>query len=86
MDDLVIGIDLGTTNSCVSLYTKGRTKILENEIGGRITPSFIYFTPDGEIVIGEHGKNMSVHKPENGIYGNVKIFLLPKYLKTSFQK
>ncbi|XP_063922934.1 heat shock 70 kDa protein-like [Zophobas morio] len=68
MDDLVIGIDLGTTNSCVSLYTKGRTKILENEIGGRITPSFIYFTPDGEIVIGEHGKNMSVHKPENGIY------------------
>ncbi|XP_063923278.1 uncharacterized protein LOC135137522 [Zophobas morio] len=68
MDDLVIGIDLGTTNSCVSLYTEGKTKILENAFDGRITPSFIYFSPDGEIVIGEHGVKMSVHKPENGIY------------------
>ncbi|XP_063923211.1 heat shock 70 kDa protein-like [Zophobas morio] len=68
MDDLIIGIDLGTTNSCVSLYTNGRIKILENESGLRITPSFIYVSPNGEIAIGEHGKKMSKHKPENGIY------------------
>ncbi|XP_063923343.1 uncharacterized protein LOC135137584 [Zophobas morio] len=68
MDDLVIGIDLGTTNSCVSIYKNRVIKILENETGGRTTPSFIFFTPDGEIAIGEHGRKMSIHKPENGIY------------------
>lgn len=69
MDDLAIGIDLGTTNSCVSLYINNTTKILENAFGERITPSFIYFTPNGEMLIGEHAKRMSAVKPENGIYG-----------------
>ncbi|XP_063912502.1 heat shock 70 kDa protein-like [Zophobas morio] len=68
MNDLAIGIDLGTTNSCISVYTKGRTRILENERGGRVTPSFIYFQPQGSIFVGEHAKSMSVQKPENGIY------------------
>ncbi|KAJ3659868.1 hypothetical protein Zmor_011531 [Zophobas morio] len=68
MDDLAIGIDLGTTNSCVSLYINNTTKILENAFGERITPSFIYFTPNGEMLIGEHAKRMSAVKPENGIY------------------
>ncbi|KAJ3666539.1 hypothetical protein Zmor_001977 [Zophobas morio] len=68
MDDIVIGIDLGTTNSCISVYTKGRIQILENTRGARVTPSFIYFPPQGGIVIGEHAKSMSIQKPENGIY------------------
>ncbi|XP_063912111.1 heat shock 70 kDa protein-like isoform X2 [Zophobas morio] len=68
MDDIVIGIDLGTTNSCISVYTRGRIRILENERGARVTPSFIYFPPEGGIVIGEYAKTMSLQKPENGIF------------------
>ena len=85
MDDLVIGIDLGTTNSCVSIYKNRVIKILENETGGRTTPSFIFFTPDGEIAIGEHGRKMSIHKPENGIYGKI-INFCDKPSRKSFQK
>mgnify|MGYP005984092745 FL=1 len=73
MNDLVIGIDLGTTNTCVSLYLNGRVKVIENDAEGRITPSFIYFSADGGITIGEHAKKMAVLKPEHGIYGTVNI-------------
>ncbi|KAJ3646229.1 hypothetical protein Zmor_023824 [Zophobas morio] len=85
MDDIVIGIDLGTTTSCISVYTKGRIRILDNERGGRVTPSFIYFQPQGGIVIGEHAKTMSVHKPENGIY-EVKRLLGRKFDDTYIKK
>ncbi|KAJ3666535.1 hypothetical protein Zmor_001974 [Zophobas morio] len=68
MDDIVIGIDLGTTTSCISVYAKGRIRILENDRGARVTPSFIYFPPEGGTVIGEYAKTMSLQKPENGIY------------------
>ncbi|KAJ3646230.1 hypothetical protein Zmor_023825 [Zophobas morio] len=68
MDDIVIGIDLGTTNSCVSVYTKGRLRILENERGERVTPSFIYFQPQGGVAFGVQAKSMSVNKPKNGIF------------------
>ncbi|KAJ3666536.1 hypothetical protein Zmor_001974 [Zophobas morio] len=68
MDDIVIGIDLGTTNSFISVYTRGRIRILENERGARVTPSFIYFPPEGGTVIGEYAKTMSLQKPENSIY------------------
>ncbi|KAJ3666601.1 hypothetical protein Zmor_002037 [Zophobas morio] len=84
-DDLAIGIDLGTTNSCVSVYTKGRIRILENERGGKVTPSFIYFQPQGGIVIGEHAKTISVHKPENGIY-EIKRLVGRKFDDTYIQK
>ena len=69
MEDLVIGIDLGTTNCCVSIYRDGHTKILENDSGGYITPSFIFFPSLDGILVGEHAKKMAESKPENGIYG-----------------
>ncbi|KAJ3659847.1 hypothetical protein Zmor_011512 [Zophobas morio] len=68
MDDLVIGIDLGTTNSCIYVFMNNKLKILEYKSGGRIIPSFIYFPPNGGVVIGEHAKKMAVQEPKNGIY------------------
>ncbi|XP_063923043.1 heat shock 70 kDa protein-like [Zophobas morio] len=68
MEDLVIGIDLGTTNSCVSLYLDGKTRILENSDGGRITPSFIFFTSIDDPVVGEHARRIAATKPDHGIY------------------
>ena len=69
MDDLVIGIDLGTTNSCIYVFMNNKLRILEYKSGGRIIPSFIYFLPNGGVVIGEHAKKMAVQEPKNGIYG-----------------
>ncbi|XP_063923246.1 heat shock 70 kDa protein-like [Zophobas morio] len=85
MHDLVIGIDLGTTNSCVSLYLNGRVKVIENDAEGRITPSFIYFSADGGITIGEHAKKMAVLKPEHGIY-EIKRLVGRKYDDSKLQK
>ncbi|KAJ3666537.1 hypothetical protein Zmor_001975 [Zophobas morio] len=85
MDDIVIGIDLGTTNSSISVYMKGRVRVLENERGARVTPSFIYFPPQGGIVIGEHAKTMSLQKPENGIY-EVKRLVGRQFDDTYIQK
>lgn len=75
MDDFVIGIDLGTTNSCVCVYLNGKLKILENSDGGRITPSFIFFTSLQETIVGEHAKRMSSGKPDHGIYGKESVDL-----------
>ncbi|KAJ3659851.1 hypothetical protein Zmor_011516 [Zophobas morio] len=68
MDDLVIGIDLGTTNSCISLYKKGKLKILENPEGERTTPTFIFFHPEGGVIFGKHAPKMASDQTENGIY------------------
>ena len=69
MDDLVIGIDLGTTNCCVSLYRNGNTKLLENDSGDRVTPSFVFYTNLGDPTVGKHAKRLAESNPENGIYG-----------------
>ena len=63
----VIGIDLGTTYSCVGIYKNGRVEILPNELGNRITPSFVAFT-DEERLIGEAAKNQASQNPERSIY------------------
>ncbi|XP_063923123.1 heat shock 70 kDa protein-like [Zophobas morio] len=68
MDDLVIGIDLGTTNSCISLYRKGKLKILENPEGERTTPTFIFFQPEGGVIFGKHAPKVASNRTENGIY------------------
>ncbi|NTE87799.1 molecular chaperone DnaK [Agrobacterium rubi] len=64
----VIGIDLGTTNSCVALMEGGQAKIIENAEGGRTTPSVVAFTKDGEILVGQPAKRQAVTNPENTIF------------------
>ncbi|KAJ3659412.1 hypothetical protein Zmor_011101 [Zophobas morio] len=68
MSETVIGIDLGTTNSCVSLHINNKLKILENNEGGRITPSYVFFTDQNAVIVGQYAKRMADVKPEYGIY------------------
>ncbi len=70
----IIGIDLGTTNSCVAVMEKGESKIIQNSEGGRTTPSVVAFTKDGERLVGRVAKNQSVTNPENTIY-SIKRFM-----------
>lgn len=64
----IIGIDLGTTNSCVSVLENGVPKIIENAEGGRTTPSIIAYTNDGEILVGQAAKRQAVTNPQNTLY------------------
>jgi len=67
VDGPVIGIDLGTTYSCVGIFKNGRVEIIPNEFGNRITPSFVSFT-DEERLVGEAAKNMAHMNPKRSIY------------------
>ncbi len=64
----VIGIDLGTTNSCVAVMEGGAAKVIENAEGARTTPSVVAFTESGEILVGQAAKRQSVVNPENTIF------------------
>src|SRR6201989_370847 len=74
----IIGIDLGTTNSCVSVMEGGEPKVIANEEGGRTTPSVVAFTKSGERLVGQVAKRQAVTNPENTIY-SIKRFMGRKY-------
>ncbi|KAK3943671.1 glucose-regulated protein [Diplogelasinospora grovesii] len=67
-DEPIIGIDLGTTYSCVAIMRGGKIEILPNEQGNRITPSYVAFTPDGERLVGDAAKNQYASNPTNNIF------------------
>jgi molecular chaperone DnaK len=64
----VIGIDLGTTNSCVAVMDGGKPKVVENSEGARTTPSIVAFTKDGERLIGQPAKRQAVTNPDNTVF------------------
>ena len=64
----VIGIDLGTTNSCVAVMESGKPKVIENSEGDRTTPSIVAFTGDGEIIVGQSAKRQAVTNPKNTLF------------------
>ncbi len=70
----IIGIDLGTTNSCVAVMEGGEAKVIPNEEGGRTTPSIVAFTKNGERLVGQVAKRQAITNPENTIY-SVKRFM-----------
>src|SRR5204862_4849531 len=64
----VIGIDLGTTNSCVAVMEGGKPKVIENVEGARTTPSMVAFTKDGERLVGQPAKRQAVTNPDKTVY------------------
>ncbi len=74
----IIGIDLGTTNSCVSVMEGGKPVVIQNSEGGRTTPSIVGFTAKGERIVGLPAKNQMVTNPKNTIY-SIKRFIGHRY-------
>src|SRR6202162_3454883 len=64
----VIGIDLGTTNSCVAIMEAGKPRVIENSEGDRTTPSVVAFTKDGEVLVGQPAKRQAVTNPPNTLF------------------
>ena len=72
----VIGIDLGTTYSCVGIFKNCHVEIIENDQGNRITPSCVAFTPDGQRLIGDAAKNLLTSNPQSRIFFFMELFSL----------
>jgi len=81
----LIGIDLGTTNSCVAVMENGVPKIIENAEGSRITPSVIAYQDDGEILVGVPAKRQAVTNPENTLFA-VKRLIGRKFVEKEVPK
>ncbi len=64
----IIGIDLGTTNSCVAVMEGGQAKVIENSEGGRTTPSIVAYADDGEVLVGQAAKRQAVTNPKNTLF------------------
>lgn len=81
----VIGIDLGTTNSCVALMEGTQAKVIENAEGGRTTPSIVAFTKDGEVLVGQPAKRQAVTNPENTVFA-IKRLIGRRYDDSTVEK
>src|SRR6187549_1199524 len=81
----VIGIDLGTTNSCVAIMEGGSPKVIENSEGDRTTPSIVAFTKDGEVLVGAPAKRQAVTNPKNTLHA-VKRLIGRKFAEEVVQK
>ncbi len=82
---IIIGIDLGTTNSCVAIMEGGKPKVIENSEGARTTPSVIAYQEDGEILVGAPAKRQAVTNPKNTLYA-VKRLIGRKFDEKEVQK
>ena len=84
----IIGIDLGTTNSCVSVLEGGKPRVIENAEGGRTTPSVVAYTEDNEILVGQSAKRQAVTNPQNTLFAVKRLIgrrfdddVVQKYIK-----
>ncbi len=71
--EVIIGIDLGTTNSCVSIMEAGKAKVIENAEGARTTPSIVAYVSNGEILVGQAAKRQAVTNPKNTVYAAKRL-------------
>ncbi len=81
----IIGIDLGTTNSCVAIMDGGKARVIENSEGDRTTPSVVAYTKDGEVLVGASAKRQAVTNPKNTFYA-VKRLIGRKFTDAEVQK
>jgi molecular chaperone DnaK len=81
----IIGIDLGTTNSCVAVMEGGKPRVIENSEGDRTTPSIVAYTKDGEVVVGQSAKRQAVTNPKNTLFA-VKRLIGRKFKDDVVQK
>ncbi|PBJ83052.1 molecular chaperone DnaK [Lysobacteraceae bacterium NML93-0399] len=81
----IIGIDLGTTNSCVAIMDGGKAKVIENSEGDRTTPSIVAYTKDGEVLVGASAKRQAVTNPSNTFFA-VKRLIGRKFKDAEVQK
>src|SRR6059036_3496333 len=78
----VIGIDLGTTNSCVAIMSGGDPVVIANSEGNRLTPSVVGFTEKGERLVGQIAKRQAITNPENTVY-SIKRFMGRRFNEVS---
>jgi molecular chaperone DnaK len=81
----IIGIDLGTTNSCVCIMENGQPKVIENSEGARTTPSIVAYTEDGEVLVGAPAKRQAVTNPKNTLFA-VKRLIGRRFTEPEVQK
>lgn len=81
----IIGIDLGTTNSCVAVMDNGKAKVIENSEGDRTTPSIVAYTQDGEILVGQPAKRQAVTNPQNTLFA-IKRLIGRRYEDAEVQR